>query len=419
MARKAKETISCEHFVWCLFRRGDVWYADGRQNRPNLGKHSLATRDRDQALEQLRRLDLHKAVELGRAKQTSAETCREIPIQRGWELCLENCARPDVLGGVGASTSKRYRAAKDKHLLFCDQHGIGSWNVIDETSVTEYGKWLSRKSYADATIYLELTLIKQVVKWMIEKAKLLPESHRIRLPLRRSHESDTYCYSREEVRALVEWCRAAPAMEWMADTIIALAATGMRISELAGLRWSDVDLVTAVITLSDNRHSGQAKKLGSVRTTKGRRTRRLPIHAELMNVLAKLARRADGRVFGGPRGGILKPDTVRNVLIREAIAALKEKFPTPKGEIGFEHGRLHSFRHFFVSQAFLGGASEGEIREWVGHRDSRIVERYRHLRSQDARRKMDKIDFLGNAASAASEPAAKNGDGNNVAQHAQ
>jgi hypothetical protein len=37
-------------------------------------------------------------------------------------------------------------------------------------------------------------------------------------------------------------------------------------------------------------------------------------------------------------------------------------------EIGFEHGRLRSFRHFFVSQAFICGASEGEIREWVWHR---------------------------------------------------
>jgi integrase len=66
--------------------------------------------------------------------------------------------------------------------------------------------------------------------------------------------------------------------------------------------------------------------------------------------------------------------------------------------VGFEHGRLHSFRHYFVSQAFLGGVSEGEIREWVGHRDSRIVERYRHLRNDEARKKMNKIEFFANDA---------------------
>jgi integrase len=82
------------------------------------------------------------------------------------------------------------------------------------------------------------------------------------------------------------------------------------------------------------------------------------------------------------------------VFIRDVIGPLAEKFPTPEGEIGFEHGRLHSFRHFFVSQAFLGGASEGEIREWVGHRDSEMVEHYRHLGRKDAVRRMEQISFL-------------------------
>jgi hypothetical protein len=80
------------------------------------------------------------------------------------------------------------------------------------------------------------------------------------------------------------------------------------------------------------------------------------------------------------------------------IEPLKSRFPTPAGEIGFESARIHSFRHAFVSQSFLDGASEGENREWVGHTNSGIVERYRHLRNEDARRKMDRIDFFGDAA---------------------
>ena len=52
------------------------------------------------------------------------------------------------------------------------------------------------------------------------------------------------------------------------------------------------------------------------------------------------------------------------------------------------------FRHFFVSQCFLGGASEGEIREWVGHADSKMVEHYRHLGRKDALAKMEQINFV-------------------------
>ncbi len=111
-----------------------------------------------------------------------------------------------------------------------------------------------------------------------------------------------------------------------------------------------------------------------------------------------MIRQPDGRVFHGPRGGLLTVDTVRNILIRDVLKPLSSKFPTPPDEIGFVDGRVHSFRHFFVSQAFLGGASEGEICEWIGHADSRIIERYRHLADEDAQRKMSQIRFFNSDA---------------------
>jgi integrase len=50
---------------------------------------------------------------------------------------------------------------------------------------------------------------------------------------------------------------------------------------------------------------------------------------------------------------------------------------------------MSSFEYFHHS-----GASEGEIEEWLGHADSKMVEHYRDLRSEDAQRKMEQIEFL-------------------------
>jgi hypothetical protein len=35
-----KEKVVCRHFTWLLGRRDEVWQADGRSNRPNVGRHS-------------------------------------------------------------------------------------------------------------------------------------------------------------------------------------------------------------------------------------------------------------------------------------------------------------------------------------------------------------------------------------------
>jgi integrase len=121
--------------------------------------------------------------------------------------------------------------------------------------------------------------------------------------------------------------------------------------------------------------------------------------ATLKKMLLGMARHPDGYVVHALRGGRLRPRNVLQALIDDVIDPLKKKFPMPPGEVGFERGRLHSLRHYFCSQAFLGGASEGEIREWLGHADSKMVEHYRHLRSDDAQRKMAKIEFLSNSES--------------------
>ena len=394
MPRKPKQpSIACQFFTWRLFRRDGVYYADARGGKHDLGKHSLGTRDRDEALERLKLLDRQKAVEIGLAGSTLLQPVEAISLADGWKLFLEYCERNPVLGGVSPGTVKRYRAVRDKHLKFCGRHGITTWNEFDKRGLEQYAKWLGRK-YADRTVYLELTTLKTVNGWLIDNQKL-PAEAKLRYNLQKPLGTDTYCYSRQEVAAMIKHCIGTPRLAWLAHVILALAHTGLRISELASLRWSDVDLGSSTIRVMDERSSKRRKAAGTARTTKGRRSRTLPIHPRLKRLLETLERRSDGYVFHAHRGGRLRPRNVLHDFIQEVIEPLKERFPTSPGETGFEHGRIHSFRHFFCSQAFLGGASEGEIREWLGHAESRMVEHYRHLRNEDAQRKMEQIEFTG------------------------
>ena len=407
MARPAKtSSIQCEYFVWRLFHRDGVWYADGRGSRNSLGKHSLATRNHDEALANLRQLDRVKAVELGVCKAAAAASPvkenERLSIATGWDHFMQRTALSEVAGGASVATQKRYRAVRHKHEAFCIKRGVESWNAVDKSHLQAYGDHLRKKSYADRSLYLELTTLKSVQKHLILE-KRLPESLRIHLPLRRPQGTDTYCYSVAQVRAMVAHAEAA-GLKWLAEIILFLACTGLRIGELASLRWTDIKHdaagAPAFISLTDERASGKRKGLGSARRTKGRRSRTIPIFPRLREILPDMERNPDGKLFHGPRGGNLKPDTVRNIFVREVITPLMDQFPTPVGEIGFAHGRVHGLRHYFVSQAFLGGANEGEVKDWVGHRDSRIVEHYRHLAESDSQRKMEALDLMGDRRAA-------------------
>jgi integrase len=215
--------------------------------------------------------------------------------------------------------------------------------------------------------------------------------------------TDTYCYSREEVVVMIAHCRSIASLHWLSEVLVALACTGLRISELASLRWTDLDFDAGMLRLTDQRSSARRGELGEVRRTKGKRDRTIPLADALIEVLRTMKRRQDGYVFHGPRGGRLKPDTVLVIFVREVIEPLQKRFPTPQGEIRFEHGRIHSFRHYFCSRAFAEGANEADVKQWLGHQDSQMVAHYRHFGDEESREKLRRINFLDGSAGA--EPA--------------
>jgi integrase len=397
-AKRKKERVVAAHFVWLLGQRGGVWYADGRTNRPSAGRHSLGTKDYDEALQALQRLDLVRAVDLGRADRSAlAETPPGLlSLAEGRRLYLEHVSRPRVVGGARPASAKRYRAVFDKFEAFARGEGLTAWNQVNRRTLEDYAAYLDDEGYAYATEYLELTTLKQTVKWMVEEG-VLPASCLIRLPLAKPQGTTTYCWRAEEVQAMVQLCREHPDLAWLGDVLTALACTGLRISELASLRCSDIDLGQNLIQLTDESTRPRRRAGRQARQTKSGRSRSFPIHADLRRVLEGRPRAADGLVFHGPQGGRLKPDTVRRVLVREVLTRLRERFPTPAGAVGFADGRLHSFRHYFCSRCANSGVPEQVVMEWLGHRDSAMVRHYYHLHDDEAQRQMKRLDFLGDA----------------------
>lgn len=396
-AKRKKERINSQYFTWLLGQRNGVWIADGRSSNPtDAGRHSLGTKDRQEALQQLVRLDAVRAVALGLAPQSVLATGPDdlLLLEEGHDLYLKYVRRPPVLGGATVKTSQRYHAVLQKFVRYAQGEGVRHWQAVSKNLVEGYGAWLDDNGYNPATEYLELTTIKQVIKWLVNEKKI-PASCLFSLPLRKPQGTTTYCYKLEEVQAMIGHCLSQNELVWLGELVIALATTGLRISELADLRWSDLDLEAKMIHLTDTRFHASKTKRKTARTLKSHRDRSLPIYPQLLHMLLAMRHHADGHVFHGPLGGRLKPDTVRNVLIRDVLTPLANQFPPAPREKGFRDGRLHSFRHYFCSMSTNSGVAEQVLMTWLGHRDSKMVRHYYHLHQDEAQRQMAKINFLG------------------------
>jgi integrase len=82
------------------------------------------------------------------------------------------------------------------------------------------------------------------------------------------------------------------------------------------------------------------------------------------------------------------------MFITHVLKKLVDKFPATNDGQSFIDGRLHSFRHFFVSMCAKRGVPEGVVMECVGHADSDMVRHYFHLHDEEARRYMASLTVL-------------------------
>jgi integrase len=237
------------------------------------------------------------------------------------------------------------------------------------TSLTEddfyrFRKWLVDAALADKTVHDRGIVFKQMLRWAVSR-KLLAQNPFADIRLSKPVPTPQPVLTAQQVGILLQQANAH-----MRPIIATLAWTGMRIGELAELRWAD---------LQTNDH-GQAffviSEGGSTPgKTKGRHSRDLPINPQLMDVLGVLPR--DGERIFTAMPTTMYPQTGRPVNERRVLASFKQLCR----KCGFENWRklkLHTLRHTFASIAVQEGLSERYVLEFMGHRSSAILDHYVH-----------------------------------------
>ena len=150
-------------------------------------------------------------------------------------------------------------------------------------------------------------------------------------------------------------------------------ATGMRFSELAGLRWCRVDFEARAIDVAEGIVLGESKN------PKSGRARTLPMFPTAKTALRALAARAldrglyapDELVLASPRGLPLNPSTWNGRVWRPALK---------KAELDKLPYRFHDLRHSAVSRLIAQGADITVAQAVGGHSSAATTLRiYTHL----------------------------------------
>ena len=288
---------------------------------------------------------------------------------------LDSWLKGSVRGSVRQSTFDRYEIAVRVHI----KPALGRLRLKKLTSARLASFYQDRLDarFAAASVYkLHVVLHKaldQAVRWHMVPRNVAGLA---KAP-RPSATKEISPLSAEEARRLLE---AAHGDRLEALYVLAVH-TGMRQGELLALKWQDVDLENA--TLSVRRtitKSGGRLLLGEPKTRKSRRTIDLT-EASVEALREHLARQTEeitilgdrykdaGLVFTSEVGTLINPTNLR----RRSFASLLEKAKVPRV-------RFHDLRHTCATLLFSHNVHPKEVQELLGHANISItLDTYSHV----------------------------------------
>jgi len=159
--------------------------------------------------------------------------------------------------------------------------------------------------------------------------------------------------------------------------VMLLGDTGARISEVAGLRVSDLDL-----------RGRTAQVVG-----KGDRPRTVPFGAATASALDRYLR-ARRRQKYGERDWLWLSSTAKG---KFTVNGMQQALRKRGQRLGF-HLHPHMFRHGFAHAWLSAGGTEGDLMELAGWRDRQMLDKYgkvsRAQRARDAHRRLSPMDNL-------------------------
>jgi len=263
--------------------------------------------------------------------------------------------------GLSARTVSAYRHDLGRWTSFMTTSGV---SAPDEVSVSLLRSWvfeLKESGLAPTSIRRAQSAIRTYFGFLLAEGAIdVDPTDRLRVP--NVGRSLPDFLSRDEMERLLDAPDPGRPLYWRDRAILEfLYATGVRVSELADLLISAVDLDEAFATVFG----------------KGAKERLVPVGAPALRALGRylgeVRPRLDrgeggGRVFLNARGKPIRRESIWAIVQTSAQRAGIDKKVSP-----------HTLRHTFATHLVEGGADLAAVQELLGHADISTTQIYTHV----------------------------------------
>ncbi len=162
----------------------------------------------------------------------------------------------------------------------------------------------------------------------------------------------------------------AVALDWLRPMLRMAVATGMRLKEVVGLRWEDMDRSAGVIYVPEDSKTGM---------------RVIPMSETVQQVLAGQVRHLlSPMVFVKPDGRDYTSEAARTWISQATKRAMRKA--------GVEDATFHSLRHTAAAWMVQEGATLFEVQNVLGHSTPAMTQRYAHLQPDHLRKAVKALD---------------------------
>jgi integrase len=305
-----------------------------------------------------------RAAELRREIDAGGDPLGDLETKRAAPTVAELAARfiEEALPSRAPRTREEYSAMLASYILpTIGRKKVAAVELADlerlHRSVTNEGK----PRRANAVLTIAHVLFEAAIRW-----KMRTDNPAKRIERNTEHPRERYLSGEEIERLMTALDRWQPTWPASVDAIRLLLLTGARRGEVLGMAWDHVDLDAGVWSKPPA-------------ATKQRRSHRVPLSPEAVELLRGRHAERDGRVVS-----LRRDDRVFRGEGRMEFK-LEHHWRVIRAAAGIEDVRLHDLRHSYASLLVNQGYSLPMIGALLGHSEAATTNRYVHLYDKELR----------------------------------